>query len=154
MITILAVLTVLSALTFISQKRLALYLYKYLATKLTDNRSMDKLEATAEKARINTDELKGKQRKNFNPGTCIDEIKRLERRALVFALMCCLFYAATMIGHFQFWAVAQAVLASLGVIAAGSYSLYFHVKKQEALIAIEVHHKMSRSEAKQEEKTS
>ena len=153
MITILAVLTVLSALTFISQKRLALYLYRYLATKL-DNRSKGTLEGTAEKARINTDELNGKQQKDFNPVTCVDETKRLEKRAGIFALMCCLFYAATMIGHFQSGTVAQAILATLGVIAAGSYSVYFQVKKQEALIAIEVHHKMSRSEAKQEEKTS
>lgn len=154
MITILAVLTVLSALTFIVQKRLALYLYKYLATKLADNRSIDKLEANAEKAQINTDELKGKQQKNFNPVTCIDEIKRLEKQARIFAFICCIFYAATMIGHFQSWAVAQAILATLGMIAAGSYSVHFHLKKQEALIAIEVHHKMSGFEAKQEEKTS
>ncbi len=138
MITIFAVLTVLSALTFIAQKRLALHLYRYLATKLIENRSMGTLEGTTENARIDTDELKSKRRKNFNPVACVNEIKHLENQALIFALMCCFFYAATMIGLFHTWAMAQAIIATLGLVAAATYSFYFRAKKSEALIAIEV----------------
>ena len=144
MITILAALTVLSALTFIVQKRLALYLYKYLATKLTEIRSLDSLKETTENARIDTVALKDKQQKNFNPVACVSEIKRMENRALIFALMSCLVYAATMIAHFQSGAVVQAIVATLGIIAAGSDSVYYRQKKDEVLIAIEVHKGMPR----------
>lgn len=144
MITIFALFTVLSAATYIRLSGLSLHLVNYTAAKTIDNCSTCKAAKPHEKA----------GQKHFDPSACFKQIDRLEFQGFVFGTLCGILYAATMIGLMQSWSPLHAAAASLGFIAASSYSVYCSTKKEEALIKIEAHRKTSRCAKPEQTKNS
>lgn len=136
MLTLLSLLTVLSALTFIVHNGLALFLYGCLSTKTTGGC------AAGTDGKTDACVLGCQRRNNKYPSVCLKEISRLEHRGLIFGAMCCFFYTSTMIGLMQSWSLFPAAASSLALITAAGYSVYCRIKIKAVLIKIEVRKKM------------
>lgn len=132
-ITLSAVLTILSGVYYVLFHRLALETFKTWA-RTTSHKPSERVPPT-----LTIESFNRWRQANITAGLPPTKISRLERIGLASGMVCCISYAVAMLGHILFPSPVQAIAASIALAAVALYSCYYWRAKKEVCITVKLH---------------